>query len=314
MSSRSYYVRADLSRDSFSKSRRHLGAADREWRSGKVTSRRVIEKPKSSASIKKYLIGSACFLFVCIVIAIIVVIKNRDSDDPPVEPITCAPGFTGEKCDSTSFIGSQSWSDTLSHKLSDGKYFSKVEVYNQNTPILAFVCVKYTHSLYLSSPVLLKMPSQMQVIAEPKTSRLIYDSDMDTDDFLVPNDYDLKYDVEKLVMEKGPFDISGVCSMTGQLKTFKLGDQKYKVKDNSALKLLLCVKEKCSVTFLLQNKDKEEFECVRDLGPEDGWASVTLEPFEFKSHKCVLSDWKDIVSINIISGDVKLLLNSMLWV
>ena len=124
MSSRSYYIRTDMSRDTFSKSRRHLGAADREWRSGKITSRRVIEKPRSSSSIKRYLIGAAFFLIVIIVIAVIVVVRNRGSDIPPEEPITCAPGFSGEKCDSTSFIGSQSWSDTLPHRLSDGKYYS----------------------------------------------------------------------------------------------------------------------------------------------------------------------------------------------
>ena len=124
MSSRSYYIRTDMSRDSFSKSRRHLGASDREWRSGKVSSRRVIEKPKSSLSIRRYLIAAAFFLIFCIVIAVIVVIKNREPEIPPEEPITCAPGFSGEKCDSTSFIGSQSWSDTSSHKLSDGKYYS----------------------------------------------------------------------------------------------------------------------------------------------------------------------------------------------
>ena len=113
-----------MSRNTFSKSRRHLGAADREWRSGKITSRRVIEKPRSSSSIKRYLIGAAVFLIVCIIIAVIMVVKNRGSDIPPEEPISCAPGFSGERCDSTSFIGSQSWSDTLSHKLSDGKYYS----------------------------------------------------------------------------------------------------------------------------------------------------------------------------------------------
>lgn len=208
----------------------------------------------------------------------------------------------------------RNWSEQKIVKISEGKYISKVDVYTENEPIRAFVTVKYKHSLYLCSPVLLKRPKQMKVLADPRTSRLIYESDMGLDDFIVPNDYDLNHDEEKLVMKKGPHDIEGVCSMTGQLMTFKLGDHKYRGQGETLLKILLYVEQKCNVTFTVMDRSRDVFEFVKTFEPEDGWASVSLASFDFKSQKRVLSDWSEIVSIRIYSGDAKLLLGSMLWV
>lgn len=124
MSSRSLYTRAELSRDLYSKSRRHFGATDKEWRSGRVSSRRNLDKPRSSASFKRCLLAAICLIIVFIVIAIIVLIKSRDQEDPPVDPVSCAPGFSGDNCDSTAFIGSYAWSDSIFYKLADGNYYS----------------------------------------------------------------------------------------------------------------------------------------------------------------------------------------------
>ncbi len=220
--------------------------------------------------------------------------------------------FTYQGEDEAAF---RNWSGQRIEKVSKGKYIAMVDVYTENEPIRAFVSVKYADSLYLSSAVLLKYPEQMNVTALPKRSRLIYDSDeMGLDDFIVPNDYDLKYDEEKLVVRKGPFDIKGVCSMTGQLATFKLGDHKFKGEGDSLLKLLMHVEESCSVVFSVMNKERDVFECIKELSPDDGWVSVSLAPFDFRSKKSVLSDWSDIVVISITSGNTKLLLSSMLWV
>jgi len=219
--------------------------------------------------------------------------------------------FTSQGDEEAAF---RNWSEQKVEKVVPGKYISRVDVYTENEPIRAFAVVKYLHSLYLTSSVLLKMPMQMKVIAEKQTSRLIYDNDMGLDDFLVPNDYDVKYNEEKLVMRKGPYDIEGVCSMTGQLTTFKIGDYKYKGNSDASLKILLSVENTCNVTFTVMDKERTVYSCVKECAKEDGWCSVSLAPFDFKSQKSVLSNWNNVVSITITNEETKLILSSMLWV
>ena len=76
-----YYrpVRSGSSRDYYAMSMRHLGASDRDWRTG----------------------------------------------SPSEDPQACPPGFSGDNCDSTSFIGSHIWTSDNLYKLADGNYYKK---------------------------------------------------------------------------------------------------------------------------------------------------------------------------------------------
>lgn len=208
----------------------------------------------------------------------------------------------------------RNWSDNKLEKVSDGKYIAQVDVYVKGEPVYAFATVKYRHSLYISSSLIMKIPSQMKINAEQARSRLIYNNEMGCDDFLVPNDYDLSYDVEKLTIEKGPYDINGICSRTGQLATYKLGDVKYRGEGDELLQIMLYVEQPSNITFTVMNKNKDLFSCVKEFRPDNGWTTVSLSPFEFKSQKAVLSDWKNITAITISADDAKLLVSSMLWV
>ena len=64
-------------------------------------------------------------MVICIVIIIIVALQNKKPDTPSEDPQACPPGFSGDNCDSTSFIGSHIWTSDNLYKLADGNYYKK---------------------------------------------------------------------------------------------------------------------------------------------------------------------------------------------
>ena len=70
------------------------------------------------------LIFVVMFIVCVLVAAIITVLVNRNNH-PSDDPFVCSPGMSGEKCDSTSFIGSYVWSGGSLYRLADGNFYSK---------------------------------------------------------------------------------------------------------------------------------------------------------------------------------------------
>lgn len=64
------------------------------------------------------------FIVCVLVVTIVVVLINRNNH-PSDDPLVCSPGMSGEKCDSTSFIGSYVWSGGSLYRLADGNFYSK---------------------------------------------------------------------------------------------------------------------------------------------------------------------------------------------
>lgn len=121
-----YYrpMRSGSARDYYAMSMRHMGASDRDWRAGSNKGKRVIETKKKSNRFYYYIAGGV-LLVICIVVIVIVALQNKKPDTPSDDPHACPPGLSGDNCDSTSFIGSYTWTGDSLYKLADGNYYKK---------------------------------------------------------------------------------------------------------------------------------------------------------------------------------------------
>lgn len=201
----------------------------------------------------------------------------------------------------------------------------KVAVFDVSKPVYAFVNVKYKGYLSLSSPVLRLNPSALGIKADEFTpSRLVYDSDMGLDDWLVLNDRDVDETV-KLDMLKGPYDIEGVCSKTYSLATFKLGDPRYIGFEGRTLQIRLYSEVHQQLEFIIKQKTSDEssedfktFSCLRTVGPFDDWATLNFNAADFKSVLGTLDGWSEIAMLEIAArgGDAgygKVLVKTIIW-
>ena len=207
----------------------------------------------------------------------------------------------------------RNWSSVKMDKAGEGKYLAKVDVYDGSEPVYAFVSVKYRHSLYVTSPLVMRIPKLMGVTAKPRRSRLIYESGMVKDDFSVPDDYDLSYGVEKLAVEKGPFGIEGISSATHRIVTFKLGDYQYRGERDNVLQLLIYVERLSAVNFMIMDWEGRHYYCTREYGPADEWVTVSLSPGDFRRDNQPFVSWNEAAAIGV-NSDCRLLINTVLWV
>lgn len=201
----------------------------------------------------------------------------------------------------------------------------KVAVFDVSKPVYAFVNVKYRGYISLSSPVLRINPSALGIVADEFTpSRLVYDSDMGLDDWLVLNDRAADETV-KLEMLKGPYEIEGVSSKTYSLATFKLGDPRYIGFEGRTLQIRLYSEVHQQLEFIIKQKasvetgaDFNTYSCFRTVGPFDDWATLNFNAADFKSLQGTLDGWSEIALLEIAArgGDAglgKVLVNTIIW-
>ena len=118
------YDRSGLVRDGYTVSTRHIGASNREWRVNSAALNRNRVMKRRTRPVFCRLIFVVMFIVCVLVAAIIIVLVNRNNH-PSDDPLVCSPGMSGEKCDSTSFIGSFVWSGGSLYRLGDGNFYSK---------------------------------------------------------------------------------------------------------------------------------------------------------------------------------------------
>lgn len=201
----------------------------------------------------------------------------------------------------------------------------KVAVFDVSKPVYAFVNVKYRGYISLSSPVLRLNPSALGITPdEVNPNRLVYDSDMGLDDWLVLNDREVDETV-KLEMLKGPYDIEGVASKTYSLATFKLGDPRYIGFEGRVLQIRLYSEVHQQLEFIIKQKasgetgaDFNTYSCLRTVGPFDDWATLNFNAADFKSLQGSLDGWGEIALLEIAArgGDAgfgRFLVNTIIW-
>lgn len=207
----------------------------------------------------------------------------------------------------------RNWSSHKLEKISENEYLCKVDCYTIKEPIYAFTNIKYKNNMSISSPLLTKIPAMMGVDASAiNSSRLIYDSDMLLDTWLVLNNTSAE---NTLKMSGGPFDIQGISSSTNSLSTFKVGDKQYRGSRDNVLQLIVYSPQSQSVTLSVteNNANYTEYFYTFKASPSDNWAKLSLSASDFKSADGTLSGWENVVKFNVKSESA-VLINSMLWV
>lgn len=204
----------------------------------------------------------------------------------------------------------RNWHKYIPLSAGSGEYIVNVPVYVANKPVYAFASVTYNDGFTFSTPLLSKIPVQIGVQAENFVkSRLIYDSDSGTDDFVSVSGGD------DLIMKKGAFDIDGVCSPSGELATYKIGDVQYAAEPDSVLQLILYGEKEQEIAFSVRTVaagGTTEYVCKKKLGRDNNWTKFTLNAEEFKSKEGALTSFSKAVYFSVRGENI--LVNSMLWV
>lgn len=203
----------------------------------------------------------------------------------------------------------RNWHAVRLENTGEGEYLAKIDVFEVKEPVYGFANVKYKDSVSISSPVTSKIPAILGVHAtETALSRLVYDSDMGLDDWLILSGRGT------LSMEQGPFGIGGVTSSTGNLSTFKIGDFMYKGGRDNVLQLLIYSDTVQKIRFTVTDSASyTQFSAERNIAPGDNWMKFSLSAEDFKSAEGSLPGWENVVNFEISSSGGTLI-NSVIWV
>ena len=122
----SYSKHGNSSYQAFHKNASFRNTTDfnRDWRNNRNYSRRNLNAP-SARNNRRLIALAVSVLLILICVIIIIVLFSKNSDTPGEEIIECPPGFNGNGCQNSDFIGSLVWSDAKFYKLVDEKYYNR---------------------------------------------------------------------------------------------------------------------------------------------------------------------------------------------
>jgi len=207
----------------------------------------------------------------------------------------------------------RNWRTAAVQNVGPGEYLADVEVLNCAEAVYAFVNVRYTSGLTLSSFVTAVMPKALGITAAPLLpKRLVYDTGMGLSAWLVPNAESAE---ESLSLATGALGLEGMVSATNVLTTFRLADPQYKGADDASMQLMLYTKHKQVVTFFVTSRQNGVlYAAIKEFSGEPQWIKTTLLPSDFKIlNGGTLNSWQDVLTFEIHSEE-ELMLNSLLWV
>ena len=208
----------------------------------------------------------------------------------------------------------RNWSRLNLERVSEDEYITKADVYVLKDETSAFVSVKYACGVTLTSEIVTRVPYMMGVAAkEIVRSRLVYDVDMGTDDWLISSDRGGEGDI---VIKEGGNGIEGVTSSVNSITTLKIGDIHTCGNRDSLLQLLVYSKEIQTLTVKVTCNTPGGYVTYSALKRTDSyaeWSKITLSVEEFKSPEGPMNGWDEAVSITVDS-ESELLINTLLWI
>lgn len=208
----------------------------------------------------------------------------------------------------------RNWKQLHLERISETEYIAKADVYLLKEETSAFASVRYDDGSAFSTPIITKVPMLMGVSAKAiSRSRLVYDTEMGTDDWLITKLSDADGSIS---IVEGANGISGVTSSVNTLTTLKIGDVNTRGDRDSLLQLLI-------YSYGLQTLDIEvtcrvgtgyrTYSTMKKPEAYEEWSKITLSASEFKSPDGPMSGWDSAVSLTV-SSENKLLINSLLWI
>lgn len=208
----------------------------------------------------------------------------------------------------------RNWSRLNLERVSEDEYITKADVYVLKDETSAFVSVRYSNGVILSSEIVTRVPYMMGVAAkEIVRSRLVYDVDMGVDDWLISSDCGGDGEIS---IKEGANGIEGVTSSLNSITTLKIGDVHTCGNRDSLLQLLVYSKEIQPLRIKVTSKTADGYVTYianKRTESYSEWSKITLSTEEFKSPEGPMSGWNEAVSITIES-DGELLINTLLWI
>lgn len=208
----------------------------------------------------------------------------------------------------------RNWSRLNLERVSENEYIAKADVYLLKAETSAYVTVKYNNGLLLSSGLETKTPYLMGVAAkEIVKSRLVYDTEMGVDDWLITENTDKAGEIS---LKESPVGISGVTSSVNSITTLKIGDVHTCGERDSLLQMLIYSQRmqtlRIRVTCHTESGYKTYF-AAKKTDSFGEWSKITLSVDDFKSPDGPMDGWDNAVSFTVDSEDT-LLINSLLWI
>lgn len=201
----------------------------------------------------------------------------------------------------------RNWRAVSLEKAGEDEYIGYTEVYSLDKPIYSFVSATTQEGFTYSTQVIKKLPSSLDIT--PTTivkRRLIYDSDMGTDDFFTEGD-------GVPLIKKGPFSISGICAQNG-LFTYKLGDVAFSGGPDVNLQFLLFSPTPQEITFSFTDSDRFlTYSCKKYVTPDTDWTKVMISPSELRSSEGTFTGWNNVILLKIDAPN-EIIISSILWV
>lgn len=208
----------------------------------------------------------------------------------------------------------RNWSRLNLERVSEDEYITKADVYVLKDETSAFVSVRYHSGVTLTSEIVTRVPYMMGVAAkEIVRSRLVYDVDMGTDDWLISSDRGGEGEIS---IKEGCNGIQGVTSSVNTITTLKIGDIHTCGNRDSLLQLLVYSKEIQTLTVKVTCKTDNGYVTYSALKRTESyaeWSKITLSVEEFKSPEGPMDGWDEAVSITVDS-ESELLVNTLLWI
>ena len=191
-----------------------------------------------------------------------------------------------------------------------------MNVYAPKEKICAFVTVKYTDNMSVSSELIQNTPFLMKVRpAAAARSHLLYSVEDGTDDWTVLGGKEGAGSLSPF-MSTGAYNLQGVTSYYNSLSTFKFGEFRYRMPGRTFLQVTVYLEKDMRISVTITSKhdgDYLNYTYVKHIHGYEEWIKLNLQADEFRCGALRLENFDDI-SCFTIESDEKLLLNSVIMV
>ena len=127
----------------YSVSYRYIENENREWRrAGSDHTRRkpTVSNKRNSNPRRKAILGIVVMIVIIALIIVPLLFLFHNKSDVKRE---CVPGFVGDRCERTDFIGTYRWSSSLFYKLDDGLQYNSGIAFRVYAPLSVSVTLTF---------------------------------------------------------------------------------------------------------------------------------------------------------------------------
>lgn len=209
----------------------------------------------------------------------------------------------------------RSWRKLNLTSLGEGEYFAKMDIYNAEQPVYAFVNIRFGEKIILSSNISTVTPKVLLIKAkELVKSRLIYDTEQGYGDFLILKNANRK--LSKITLKEGAHEIEGITSLCNSISLFKIGEDSYKGNQENVLQFLIYSETNQKVKFIVSEDGEIPLHYIseKQITADGEWQRITVDTTSLRSEEeGSLENWDNVYCLTIDS-ESELLINSVIWI